>query len=117
MPAPQVPEAKIREALKRHDGNFARVAMELGIARSTVYEFGNRNGIRGKGRGGAKSIAPPDEEIRKAHVECGGVYERMGERLGFNPSSIRLWCKRLGLKASGHAAYQSVYPQQINETV
>jgi transcriptional regulator of acetoin/glycerol metabolism len=42
---PKVTKEQLLEALKRHEGDYLKVAVELGINLSTVYRSADRYGI------------------------------------------------------------------------
>jgi hypothetical protein len=41
----------------------------------------------------------------------------MARALDVVPSTMRQWCKRIGLEATGHERFEAIYPQQINDTI
>ena len=83
------------EAERRYkDGEILRViAGDLGMSRQRLAERLRERGVRLRGE------KPSSEQVREMclRYEQGESLARVGERLGFNPSSVRVYLLRAGM--------------------
>lgn len=117
VPSSAPPKKELLKLLDQHRGNIVHISTAIGRPYATVQNWYRNIGISGKGKGGTPSSAPPDDELRRIYDECGGMYRLIAERLNAQPSTVALWMRKLGLRATGHDRYASVYPQRIDDTI
>jgi Zn-dependent peptidase ImmA (M78 family) len=83
------------EAERRYrDGEILRaIAGDLGVSRQRLAERLRERGVRLRGE------KPSSEQVREMclRYEQGESLARIGERLGFNPSSVRVCLLRAGM--------------------
>jgi DNA-binding CsgD family transcriptional regulator len=94
-PVPQLTAAMLDEAERRYkDGEILRViAGDLGVSRQRLAERLRARGVR------LRREKPSSEQVREMclRYEQGESLARVGERLGFNPSSVRVYLLRAGM--------------------
>ncbi|MDN5715810.1 MAG: hypothetical protein L0G89_01105, partial [Janibacter sp.] len=94
-PVPRLTAAMLGEAERRYkDGEILRaIAGDLGVSRQRLAERLRERGVRLRGE------KPSSEQVREMclRYEQGESLARVGERLGFNPSSVRVNLLRAGI--------------------
>lgn len=62
--------------------------------------------------------APPDREVKRVHRECGGVIVNMAERFDVPITTVKYWCRRLGLKGTGTGGRETgAPPREVLEEI
>jgi len=114
MPKPS--DDELRRLYDEHDGSVTAVAMKLGRSVPTVGVWYRRLGLVGKGKGGAKSMRPSDDELRKLYEKYGGAHDGIANEVGVVPTAVSKWLKSLGLEG-GSRKYARAYPREIRHAL
>lgn len=94
-PVPRLTEEMLDEAERRYRGGeiLRAIAGDLGVSRQRLAERLRERGVR------LRREKPSSEQVLEMcrRYEQGESLARIGERLGFNPSSVRLYLLRVGM--------------------
>ena len=94
-PVPRLTAAMLGEAERRYkDGEILpAIAGDLGVRRQRLAERLRERGVRLRGE------KPSSDQVREMclHYEQGESLARVGERLGFNASTVRVKLLRAGM--------------------
>ena len=94
-PVPRLTLAMMDEAERRYmDGEILRlIASDLGVSRQRLAERLRERGVRLR-----REKASSEQVLEMCRrYEQGESLARIGERLGFNPSSVRMYVMRAGI--------------------
>jgi transposase-like protein len=90
-----------------------RIADAIGRPPPTVNSWYRAIGLRGTGKGGARSIAPPKEELLELWAQHAGNVAAIAAAIGGLTSTVASWYRKLGLRGRGNSqTYGSVYPRE-----
>lgn len=110
-------DARLRSLYDEHEGVITAVADNLGKPLNTVKHWYRVLGLKGKGRGGQPRLNPPRAELEAAYAKFAGNLQAIADYFECSRTAVHSWCKEIGLQGNGRNGYQSVYPQQINDTL
>jgi transposase-like protein len=111
-------ESDLRGLYERHGGNIVNIAEEIGRPSATVNSWYRSIGLRGAGRGGQRSTAPPKEQLLELWTVHGGNIANVAASLGVLATTASLWYKKLGLRGHGRdQQYGSLYPRETSVVV
>jgi hypothetical protein len=106
-------QERLEQLHHQYSGNIVHIARELGRPYATVQHWFRNAGFAGRGKGGAVSSAPPEEELREIYEQRGGNINVIAEHFRANPSTVNLWYRKIGLRGKGHVPIGRHYEREV----